>query len=89
MNLQQRKKEKILNEFNNTKVTYDRKKTILDLWEKEVKLHPEKIAIICGEKEVSYLELDKESEKLAGYLQNEYHVKKGRNIFCASDKPTT
>ncbi len=79
-------REKILNEFNNTKVTYDRKKTILDLWEKEVKLHPEKIAIICGEKEVSYLELDKESEKLAGYLQNEYHVKKGRNISIILDR---
>ncbi len=73
-------RDKILNDFNNTEVTYDRKKTILDLWAKQVKINPKKVAIICGEKEISYQELDEKSDELAGYLQNKYHLQQGRNI---------
>ena len=79
-------KDKILNEFNNTKVAYDSKKTILDLWEREVKLLPKKTAIICGEKEITYEELNKKSDELAGYLQNEYHLEAGRNISVILDR---
>ncbi len=73
-------KDRILNEFNNTKVSYDKKKTIIDLWERQVKLNAKKTAIICGEKEITYQELDEKSNQLARYLQNKYHVKPGRNI---------
>ncbi len=70
----------ILNEFNNTSRPYSSKKTILDLWEKQVSLHPDKTAIICDNKKVSFKELDDLSTKFAIYLQKKYRLKSGHNI---------
>ncbi len=76
----------ILNEFNNTYVAYPSKKTIVDLWEKQVTLHAEKTAIICGGKEVSFKELDDLSTKLAIHLQKKYHLKEGHNVSVILDR---
>ncbi len=70
----------LLKEFNKTKCKYDTTKTILDLFEKQVAINPKKTAIICGDKKISYLELDTLSTKFASFLQNKYHIKKGCNI---------
>ncbi len=70
----------ILNNFNQTKVYYDTKKTILDLWEKQVSKNPDKIALICNNEEFSFKRLDELSTQLAIYLQKRYHIKSGNNI---------
>ena len=70
----------ILNEFNNTSRPYSSKKTIIDLWKKQVSLHPNKTAIICDNKKVSFKELDDLSTKFAIYLQRKYRLKSGHNI---------
>lgn len=70
----------ILNEFNQTAANYDINKTILDLWEEQVSCHPNKTVIICGDKKVSYQELEELSNQFAAFLQKKYHVQKGRNL---------
>ena len=70
----------ILNEFNNTTTPYPSKKTIIDLWKKQVDLHPNKTAIICDNKKISFKELDDLSTTLTIHLQKKYHLKPGYNI---------
>ncbi len=82
----QEEKDKILNEFNQTFVNYDSDKTILDLWKEQVSSHPDKTAIICGGKKISYLELEQLSNQLAAFLQGKYHVEKGRNISVVLER---
>lgn len=62
--------EKIIKEFNNTSVS-NTSETFVDIFLKNVKLFPDKIAVSDGDKELSYLQLDFESNKVATYiLQN-------------------
>ena len=82
----QEEKHIILNNFNQTKVYYDSKKTILDLWEKQVSKHPDKTALICNNKEFSFKTLDDLSTQLATYLQKKYHIKSGHNISVILDR---
>ncbi|MBE6052208.1 MAG: amino acid adenylation domain-containing protein [Clostridium sp.] len=65
-------KEKILNHFNNTNKEYENKKNVIELFEEQVEINPENIAIVDGEEEVTYKELDKKSNLLASkLLENE------------------
>ncbi len=76
----QEEKTKLLKDFNNTYVLYDTKKTVLDLWEKQIHTHPTKTAIICDEKEISYKKLEQLSNQFASILQNQYNVIQGTTI---------
>lgn len=76
----QEEKNKILNEFNQTSIPYNSKKTILDLWNKQISKHPNKNAIICGDKKVTYRDLDQLSNQFAAYLQEKYNLKSGHNV---------
>lgn len=73
-------KDRLLNDFNNTTVKYDTSKTILDLWEEQVSMNTNKVAIICGKKEVSYQELENLSNQFAITLQQKYKIKPECNI---------
>ena len=73
-------KELILNNFNNTSVKYNTKKTIIDLFEEQVSSDPNKVAIVCDNKKVTYKDLDVLSNKLANYLQKNYNLEIGNNI---------
>lgn len=79
-------KNKILQEFNQTAVAYHSSKTILDLWKDQVLFSPDKTAIICGNKAVSYQMLDTLSNQLAGSLQKKYNIEKGHNIAVVLDR---
>ena len=58
----------ILNKFNNTKIDYNKNKTILDDFEEQAKKVPEKVAIICNNKTITYRELNEKANILAHYL---------------------
>ncbi|MDP4182369.1 MAG: condensation domain-containing protein, partial [Bacillota bacterium] len=60
---------KILNQFNSTKIDYPRDKTIHELFEEQVKRAPDRIAVICEEKELSYLELNRLANQIAWALK--------------------
>ena len=59
----------ILLAFNDTKAEYPKNKSIIDLFEEQVKKSPEAIAIVFEDAELSYKELNGRSNRLAHYLQ--------------------
>ncbi len=61
-------KDKILNVFNNTNVDYPRDKTIVDLFEKQVRKTPDNIAVVFEDKKLTYKELNEKSNQLARHL---------------------
>lgn len=58
----------IINEFNNTSLIYDKNKTIVDLFEEQVKKNPNKIAIVFENKKLTYCELNKKANAVANKL---------------------
>ena len=63
-------KKEITKMLDNTNVEYPINKTIVDLFEEQVKLTPNKIAIKYKNFSMTYNELDKKSNQLAHYLQS-------------------
>ena len=58
-------KNQILLEFNNQKLSYDNKKTIIELFDEQVKKHPNNIAVCIDSSKYSYKELNKKANSLA------------------------
>ncbi|MBU3108710.1 non-ribosomal peptide synthetase, partial [Clostridium gasigenes] len=58
----------ILNKFNDTYVEYDREKTIIDMFEEQVKKVPKNIAVVFGNEEITYKELNEKANSLARVL---------------------
>lgn len=61
-------KDKILNVFNDTDWIYPMEESLVSLFEKQVKYHPEDPAIFFGADWISYKELDEQSNQVADYL---------------------
>ncbi len=59
----------VLVEWNNTKTDYPYDKCIHQLFEEQVQHHPDSIALIFGNEQITYQELNTRSNKLARYLQ--------------------
>ena len=79
VNMITEKEKKLLSDFNKTdgEINND---TVADLIERQAKLHPDNIAIICEDKFMTYSELDKKSNSLANYLVN--NGIKANDIIC-------
>src|SRR6185437_3889456 len=60
--------ERTLEQFNNTSASYPKEKSIVSRFEEQAAKTPEAKAIIFGEKELSYKELNERSNQLANYL---------------------
>ena len=58
----------LIDSFNNTDFSYDKNMSLIDIFEKQVKLYPNKPAVIFKDKIMSYKALDEESNKLANFL---------------------
>ncbi len=67
-----KEKEQILFGFNDNAVNYDRSQTMIDMFEEQVNLHPDKVAIVHNGKTLSYQKLNEEANKLAHRL-NKIH----------------
>ncbi|MDO5555650.1 MAG: amino acid adenylation domain-containing protein [Clostridia bacterium] len=63
-------KHKILYEFNNTKVDYQKDKTISQLFEEQVEKTPNNIALVFENQKLTYKELNEKANSLANYLRN-------------------
>ncbi|MDQ6762814.1 MAG: amino acid adenylation domain-containing protein, partial [Bacteroidota bacterium] len=65
-----REEVQLLKDFNNTNVAYSLNKSIVDLFEEQVAVTPDNVAIVFEKTEVSYKELNKLANRVANYLIN-------------------
>ncbi len=63
--------------FNNTKTYFPTNKTVVDLFEDQVKETPNNIAVIFNEQQLTYLELNTKVNQLAQYLRTNFEVQQG------------
>lgn len=62
--------KKEIEKFNNTETIYPKNKTVIDLFEEQVKNNPNSIAISMGETSITYFELNKKVNSFSSYLSN-------------------
>lgn len=63
--LSQKEKNKILIEFNQTKMDYPKEKSLVDLFQIQVKKNKSHIAVQKGERKITYQELEEKSNTIA------------------------
>lgn len=69
--LSEEEKNKILYDFNNTKVDYDSAKTLSVMFEEQVRKTPNNIALVFEDKELTFKELNEKANSLAYYLRSQ------------------
>lgn len=78
----EKEKNVIIHDFNNTTRNYPRNKTIINLFEEQVKKVPNNTAIVFEDKKLTYKELNDRANSLADYLQkNNVHENEIVSIF--------
>ncbi|MGF6848996.1 amino acid adenylation domain-containing protein/non-ribosomal peptide synthase protein (TIGR01720 family) [Chitinophaga sp. W3I9] len=70
----------LLKTFNNTTVRYPAESTLVSLFRDQAIRIPDAASVIFMDKQLSYRELDEQSDRLAGYLQQQYALKPGDRI---------
>ena len=73
-------KELLLKDFNNTFVQYPDNQSIVRLFEDQVGLTPEDIAVVYDGLSLSYSELNEKASSLAVQLRSAYGIKKGDQV---------
>ncbi|MDP1880838.1 MAG: amino acid adenylation domain-containing protein, partial [Parachlamydiaceae bacterium] len=73
--LSKSEEQELLVTFNDTAVDYPKDKTIVDLFGEQAEKTPDNIAVVFEEKELTYRELNEQSNQLAHYLQKNYEIK--------------
>jgi amino acid adenylation domain-containing protein len=73
--LSEQEKSQLLVAYNNTTFAYPDDKTLVDLFEEEVKKNPGKVALIFQEKEFTYWEINERSNQLGWYIRSKYAIK--------------
>jgi amino acid adenylation domain-containing protein len=72
--LAEAERHQLLIDFNDTKVDYPKDKTIVDLFEEQVQKTPDNVAVVFEEQELTYKELNEQSNQLGDYLRQNYHI---------------
>ncbi|WP_061336776.1 non-ribosomal peptide synthetase [Clostridium botulinum] len=68
--IEEEEKNKILYEFNDTKVDYPKDKTIQELFEEQVEKTPNNIAVVFEDKKLTYRELNEKANSLGRLLRD-------------------
>ncbi|MBM3208574.1 MAG: AMP-binding protein, partial [Chlamydiae bacterium] len=68
--LSKAEQQKLLVEWNATEVACPEDKTFIDLFEEQVAENPDNVALIFGEEELTYRELERKSREVAQTLRN-------------------
>lgn len=82
----QEERERILEEFNHTAGEYDKKKTVVELFEEQVSLVPERVAVSCQGSCLTYQELNQKANQLANVLREEYGVKPNDFVAVVTER---
>ncbi len=83
--ISEKEKQKILYEFNNTTVTYPIEKTISQLFAEQVSETPNNIALVYGDKQLTYSELYKKVNHLA-YILREKGVGRDKVVGIMAER---
>lgn len=75
--IDEKEKDRVLNIFNHKDVDYEIDKTVVELFEEQVRKTPEYIAAVFGEEQLTYQEFNKKVNSLAFKLRTEYKMKPG------------
>ena len=67
--LSQKERNQLLFKFNDTNVAYPRDKTIYQLFEEQVEKTPENVALVFGEENLTYRELNEKTNQMARRLR--------------------
>ena len=78
-------KNKILYEFNDTKRDYPKDKTVIELFEEQVRKTPDKVALVFENETMTYDELNKRANSLANYLKSK-GIKESDTVAITLDK---
>ncbi|OEU67170.1 MAG: hypothetical protein BBJ57_13610 [Desulfobacterales bacterium PC51MH44] len=79
-------RNRILVEFNNTTKPFPSEKTIVDLFEAQVEQTPESKAVVFEAKTLTYIELNKKANNIAGYLQKNCKIQSDDRIGLLLDR---
>src|SRR5262249_45695889 len=66
--LKEAERRQILVEWNGTQRDYPRDKCVHELFEEQEQRTPDAVAVICGDRQVTYRELNDRANRLASYL---------------------
>ncbi|WP_161964298.1 non-ribosomal peptide synthetase [Chitinophaga flava] len=78
--------QQLLVSFNDTAVAYPREKTVVSLFEEQVKKTPGKIALVFEETTLTYKELNERANQLAAYLRNHYKIQQDDLVAIKLDR---
>ncbi|MBL4647968.1 MAG: amino acid adenylation domain-containing protein, partial [Gammaproteobacteria bacterium] len=78
--LSEEERHTLLVEWNNTKTDYPKDKTIQQLFQAQVKKTPDNIALVFEDKQLTYQELNQQSNQLARYIRNRYQRHTGNPL---------
>ncbi|CAD5973895.1 amino acid adenylation domain-containing protein [Planktothrix agardhii] len=67
--------QKQLELWNQTNTNYSQDKTLVDLFEEQVKSYPNNIALVFEEQSLTYQELNQKANQLAHFLHQNYQIK--------------
>ena len=67
--LPERELEQVLFEWNETEAKYPKDKFIQELFEEQVEKTPDAVAVVCGDENLTYGELNRRANQLAHYLR--------------------
>ena len=72
--LTKEEQDQILLDFNNTTQTYPKEKTVIELFEQQVKETPERTAVVFETEELTYAKLNEEATALANFIRNHHEI---------------
>jgi amino acid adenylation domain-containing protein len=78
-------RQQLLLEWNETEVDYPRDKCVHQLFEAQVKRTPDAVAVVFGDQDLSYAELNARSNQFARYLQR-HGARPGSYIACRMER---
>jgi amino acid adenylation domain-containing protein len=85
--LEKQEKEMLLKAFNETDSDYPADKTIIEIFEEQVTISPEAIAVVCNKGAgLTYRELNERANQLAHYLRDKFMVQRDDRIGLVMDR---
>lgn len=78
-------KETLVRKFNNTEVAFEAPETFVEMFQEQVTKTPNAVALAHRGKEITYKELDQQSNQLANCLQSKMSIEKGDVVGLQMD----